>query len=363
MVRYLNAQGGGRVARIEGKIAWIEDPDGFELPTPLNECVVVAEKDTFVPAYTPPQKESISSELKPSIENESEKQREFITPPMPHLLMPERADGDNLSIYMAWVMVTPTQPAISPIECYLINDSNYTLSFQLVAEEGSGMCKIIFEGELERDTKLFIEEIKPQNLHQRETLYLQYIPFKREKSFALKDARTIKVHYDVLRLLKKHAYVDNDFFDEGAIVIPIIERDVLASKTVLPTKELESLINNTASEKNATSPVHARKSKAKNKRKKEDKPIEIDLHAHLLVTHPEEYSPGDLLAIQMTEFRKVMDEIKHNKGTKAVFIHGKGEGVLRKAILDELKRHYPKASAQDASFKEYGFGATQVTIH
>ena len=58
-----------------------------------------------------------------------------------------------------------------------------------------------------------------------------------------------------------------------------------------------------------------------------------------------------------------MNENIHRKGQKIVFIHGKGEGVLRKAILDELKRKYRSCEAQDASFREYGFGATLVTIH
>ena len=47
---------------------------------------------------------------------------------------------------------------------------------------------------------------------------------------------------------------------------------------------------------------------------------------------------------------------------RIVFIHGKGDGVLRKALLDELKRKYPDCRHQDASFQEYGFGATMVTI-
>ena len=47
---------------------------------------------------------------------------------------------------------------------------------------------------------------------------------------------------------------------------------------------------------------------------------------------------------------------------REVFIHGKGEGVLRKALLDELKRKYPRCEAQDASFREYGFGALLVII-
>ncbi|MDY3063914.1 MAG: DUF2027 domain-containing protein, partial [Bacteroidaceae bacterium] len=42
---------------------------------------------------------------------------------------------------------------------------------------------------------------------------------------------------------------------------------------------------------------------------------------------------------------------------------GKGEGVLRSNIMRELKNKYPRCNWQDASFKEYGFGATLVIIH
>lgn len=49
-------------------------------------------------------------------------------------------------------------------------------------------------------------------------------------------------------------------------------------------------------------------------------------------------------------------------GQKIVFIHGKGEGVLRQAIMKELNHRFKGHDVQDASFREYGFGATQVTI-
>ena len=58
-----------------------------------------------------------------------------------------------------------------------------------------------------------------------------------------------------------------------------------------------------------------------------------------------------------------MTQHLRRKGQKIVFIHGKGEGVLRKAVIELLKKDYPKAELQDASFREYGFGATLVTIH
>ena len=70
-----------------------------------------------------------------------------------------------------------------------------------------------------------------------------------------------------------------------------------------------------------------------------------------------------MLDVQLNEFRRVMNDNIRNKGQKIVFIHGKGEGVLRKALLDELRHKYKNCDAQDASFREYGFGATLITVH
>lgn len=57
-----------------------------------------------------------------------------------------------------------------------------------------------------------------------------------------------------------------------------------------------------------------------------------------------------------------MDQNKKKKGQRIVFIHGKGEGVLKNALADELRKNYKTATYQDASFQEYGFGATMVVI-
>ncbi len=69
-----------------------------------------------------------------------------------------------------------------------------------------------------------------------------------------------------------------------------------------------------------------------------------------------------MLQRQLKEVRDVMEANSRRIGQKIVFIHGKGEGVLRRAVLDLLKKEYPTAGLQDASFREYGFGATLVTV-
>ena len=68
------------------------------------------------------------------------------------------------------------------------------------------------------------------------------------------------------------------------------------------------------------------------------------------------------LPVGSVAYGKQTDAVNLKKGQKIVFIHGKGDGVLRKGILQELKYKYKNYQSQDASFREYGFGATMVTI-
>lgn len=374
-IRFLSAAGGGIVRRIDGKVAWVEDEDGFEIPTPISECIPVHEGDSFIPGYKQPQvvaKQQASNEQQKKhfaseqvFHEEPPKQKPL---PLTHLLVPERPNGNEVSIYLAWLPVDTEHFGASPIECYLINDCNYTLYYQLWAGNTSDQYEIISEGEIERDTKLFIEEIPTERIAHREKLVFSYIPFKRERPFEQKPAHTITPSLDVLRLLKKHAYRENDFFDEDALVIPLIEKDKVNQPKKLTQADFEQLTAKVTSNKDETLENEKRKQREqrlqrKTNRNKKEAPLEIDLHIQQLVTNTAGLENADILAIQLTEFRKVMDEVIHSKGQRVVFIHGKGEGILRKRILDELKHKYPNASAQDASYKEYGFGATMVIIH
>ena len=90
--------------------------------------------------------------------------------------------------------------------------------------------------------------------------------------------------------------------------------------------------------------------------------LEVDLHINALLDNTAGLSPSVLLNTQLTEFRIIMDRNIKKKGQRIVFIHGKGEGVLREALIKELTRRYRGCTYEDASFQKYGFGATMVTI-
>ena len=95
---------------------------------------------------------------------------------------------------------------------------------------------------------------------------------------------------------------------------------------------------------------------------KAGQPVVVDLHADELLETTTGMGASDILNYQLDVFRKTLQQYAKKKGTKLVFIHGKGEGVLRQAIVNELRYRYKSYTYQDASFQEYGYGATQVTI-
>ncbi|MFA5650952.1 MAG: Smr/MutS family protein, partial [Proteiniphilum sp.] len=90
--------------------------------------------------------------------------------------------------------------------------------------------------------------------------------------------------------------------------------------------------------------------------------VEIDLHINQLLDTTAGMDNAAILEYQLQKFNEAMKEHLPHKQRKLVFIHGKGDGVLRNAIVKELKKNYPSCYYQDASFQEYGYGATMVTI-
>ncbi len=84
----------------------------------------------------------------------------------------------------------------------------------------------------------------------------------------------------------------------------------------------------------------------------------MDLHIDQLIDTTAGMSNADVLEYQLQKFNEVMSEHRAQlKHQKIVFIHGKGDGVLKKAILSRLGKKYPTCFHQDASFQEYGYGA------
>ncbi len=369
-VRFLNETGGGIVTGFIGKDqVKVEDADGFEIPMLLRECVVVETNEYNVakPQVAVPKKPS-----NPAPRNQEEEQAAYNrshsyastkkVAPVQELQVEkeityrpaERPGGDILNLFLAYVPVEPKQMMTTVFECYLINDSNYTLFFSYLSAEGRSW-HTRYTGLAEPNTKVFLEEFGKSQLNELEHVAVQAIACKMEKPFSLKPAVQVELRLDTVKFYKLHTFRESDYFEEPSLLYDLVRDDQPAQQMYVDAKELqEALLQKKKADRPTAQPLPPKV--------KKNELVEVDLHIHELLDDTGGLSPGDILEYQMKTFHDTMDKYKEKKGQKIVFIHGKGDGILRKKILEALKYQYKSSQSQDASFREYGFGATMVTI-
>ena len=359
-VRFLNDVGGGRVARITGDTAWVEDEDGFEIPTALKDCVVVEAEDTFIPAIRPPK--VIQDKLRPTTpaSQPAPPKREVspsVPTDLPYTYLPDRGE---LFASLAFLPIDPTQLGLTNYEAYLINKSNYCLHFTYLNRVAAGSYKLRCSGTIEPNGDAFLEEFAPAELNDLEHLALQITPYDDHRPFRLVASQLVELRLDGRKFFKQRSFVSNEFFEDEALIIPVLEGGQAVQELAIETKELEQALQRPTPKAKGHS--HSDKgAKGSNKPTPQGPPV-IDLHAHELLETTTGMSSADIHQYQVEYFHRVMREHLGQKGMKIIFIHGKGDGVLRSSLERELKQRYRSCTYQDASFREYGFGATQVTI-
>lgn len=369
IVRFLNATGGGRISRIDGRIAYVEDSDGFEQPVLLRECVVVEEHK---PTGGDKKSVSVTFGQAPHAASNTIVQPKAVaiepTLPTPQaepaLPVVETTEGDVLNVVLAYEPKNIKQLESTNYYVYLVNDSNYYLYVVYMSSDGNrdGKWLTRFHGLIEPNIQVLLEEITHEDLPRMERVAVQLVPFKQEKEFRLKNPVLVEQRLDTTKFYKLHCFRASEYFDSSVISLDIIKNDIPARKLSIDSKQLEQAML----QKGRADIRGGAKNKATVAKKGDaakNEIIECDLHISALLDTTAGMSNSDILNYQLAKFREVMDANIRRPGARVVFVHGKGEGVLRKALLDELRRRYPRCEAQDASFREYGFGATLVKIH
>jgi len=344
-VRFLNSVGGGIVKRFKNKdIVWVEEDDGFETPALIRECIVIAsEKEA-------PKTSDLSTGLKKESPQETPSKHQEET-----VEIIELPGKDRLNIFLAYLPIDIKLLGKCSYEAFLINDSNYSLFFNYMNRQNNAWKSRRAEW-IEPNTRLFLEEFTKEQLNELEQICIQIIAFKKDKPYGLKNAHSVELRIDGVKFYKLHCFRENPFFEDDALIYPVIVNDIPERELLISASDLqEAMTQKAIADVSYRLPAPAKKEKT-------SPIIEVDLHIHQLLDFTTGMNNTELIAVQLEKFRQTMATHKNNKGQKIVFIHGKGEGVLRNAILSELKSKYKNCFVQDASFKEYGFGATMVTI-
>ena len=162
---------------------------------------------------------------------------------------------------------------------------------------------------------------------------------------------------------KDEVELENEFgFDEVFKVKELVaerKKEDYQTDNLAFNKQVNSKINSDANSKQSAD--LKRKFKHLDQYGNKDRDI-IDLHIENLIDSHRGMSNAQILNIQMVNFRRFLNASINKQHKKIVIIHGVGEGVLRSEIRKELNYNHSHLEYYDASYQEFGMGATEIRL-
>ena len=319
-VRFLNDVGGGLVKRLrnDGMIL-IENEDGFEYPVPPAELVLI-EAAGYSGGSGEVQTGKTADDMRVQ-KNDNEKKV---------LLAFVRNDSNN------------------GVEMYLINDTPWYFPNALYSRTENDTYHLIVQDVLEPDTKMEIGSFMDNELDEIRNIAVQGF-FAGDSISELMESVLGKVKLKPSGLLLSKNFQKTAYFNRPALIFDLYDSEKQADKAsvdeIMAEKALQDSIDASKQERS----------------KKHPAPVvwEEDLHINELVDSVVGMSNTEILNYQMDHFRKILDKAIVEKVSNVIFIHGIGNGTLKTTLRKALEKEY-KLYYEDASFKEYGFGATKV---
>ena len=331
-VRFLNDIGGGLVTRIVDTktVMVLNEEDEFEIPSLKTNLVVVESAN--------------GSDAAPTKQNSLLSNKSGISKQQNALFV------EKEEIYAAFAPRESSDPTDSPLELYLINDTNHILLYSYYHELGNGL-EGITAGNLDPKSKIILREYDKKELNELSNCHFQIIYYQQGKT-SLKTPLNRNIKIQAVKFHKSSSFKETSYFHEDTILHKLTGEVLQHKIEELSNKEFSKVIN----EKEQSGKPKLPKTKASSDI------LEVDLHINALIDSVTGLSNADILEYQLNKFHEILRQSQHEKGKKIVFIHGIGNGTLKQRVQNELKRKYRKHYQQDASFKEYGWGATMVTI-
>jgi hypothetical protein len=337
-VKFLNAVGGGVVKSVINRtMVNVEDYDGFEVPTLISELVVVDDANSM---NTEKRQAKILANQKLEVAQ--------VKKEMPKAEPKYVAGKDTPAFYMAFVPQDSNNPVEGELKVYMVNDSNNFVLYNY-SHLKNKQYKSVESGKMNPNSKRYLESFTRINLNELPDFQFQLL-FFREESTKLEAPVVKSLRPNPVKFYRQNSYEKTRFFTQNAIIFPLLGQDLESEMAKLT----ESDITQISLEKDEQ-PVVVKKVASPDL-------VEIDLHIHQLLDDTRGLTSHEMLEVQMGRFRNELETAIANGTRRIVFIHGIGNGTLKQELRQELSTKYKKYYTQDASFKEYGYGATMVIL-
>lgn len=398
-VKFVSDTGVGIVRSIRGNMAYVEVEDGFEIPALISDIVEVEieQENAAIVKIGPSDPKPAAAGRPADGVTQTKKQRATVrglnnygrvsladdyeddepidlsklrknftttvaettvdrTPAAPEKAPWEVYDYTVLLLFVPASEGTDKPAETADLEAWLVNDSSYTLFYNIAQREqrgGGTFVRTLDSGTLGADSKQKIKLYRRAELAEISTLHISLLPHK-ATAFVPRAVEAFDLELHPLKFVWPASFTENDYFDAPAVVFTLASSDEAtdAASPVIPTP---AATHQQPKEKPA--PHTASSSR--------DEEV-VDLHAEEILDSTDGMASGEVLKAQLARFTVALEGALKAGGKstpkRIVFIHGVGKGKLRYEIEKELRRNYPKLRYQDASFAEYGYGAIMIFL-
>lgn len=347
-VRFLNEVGGGEiVARIDARTVVVRCEDGFEIPTLQSELIL----DRPLEEHAMPA--ARSAEVTRASHAGAAKQAPVSAPAPkvdPHL--PLRAPIEaNCSLVLGFSPRDESDSLAGPFDVYVINEGSQRALITLARWEGTQVVNV-FAGKLKPNSARLVTTIEAEDLFLYVMLHVQVLRYSQGPA-AMCPPESYDVEIKRTKFTRPGAFQSNRFLDVPLVTVTVADaqREALLAASMPEAVEVAK----------ATKELNLDAKPRQVEPPREE--VVIDLHLEALCPHQLSFTPKEALDFQLQHFERAIEEALQQQSVKRfVAIHGVGNGRLRREVIDVLRAKYPGCTYQDASFKEYGYGATLVHL-
>ena len=365
-VRFLSSSGCGIIRSFAAtNVANVEDESGFEIPTMLSD---------LIPYYLPEAEGTIfateKQDTQPSLKEEKtsrvsshEQEIPAETEPLDNRISPlylnKLRNKTSEGVYLCFVPHEQRWLVYGDIDVYVVNFTPHRIIYSLLlAKEGCGFVSQEFSS-LEAEEKVLIDTISREQIDSWKKGCMQLL-FHDDKMQNVLLPINCELKVRTNRFFTEGSFIENAFFAEKAIVYPLctmLSVGVFMQGEVAETEECKDKSEEPIVEtiyKNVTDTFLHKHLSGRST-------AEVDLHINELVEDAASLSPERILQLQLHYATKCLNEAIIENVNTIIFIHGVGQGVLKRELCKELDK-YKGLHYFDAPMAKYGVGATQVYI-
>ena len=349
-VNFLSTVGGGKVTKIiDSRMVMVEVEDGFEIPTLITDLVL-----DYRSMPAPSKQQETVDKVQKEVQGQELLKQHQAEEARKGGLRRFAKEAEKEGVYMAFVPHEQQWLLTGPLDVVLVNHTPYEMLYTFTIKEEDKFANVDY-GQVDKYEKIVIETISRDDLEYWLNGVVQAI-LTVETSDCVLLPLNAPFSLRVGRFMKEGSYLPSGILGEKSVMICLSELIALKHGDGDFTKILKEGVGSQAPAKTLV---------------KQEAPIDkhrtapgeaiVDLHIGELVDNILGMSSHDMFKIQIDYFKRMLEGAIAAEYSKVTFIHGVGNGVLKNAIIEELK-NYHNTENRMASIAKFGVGAIDVII-